>query len=45
MHKKLVVEVPDDVDEVELHHPSGEVEDVDVDQIDDDDDPEDEEVE
>ena len=38
MRKKLVVDVPDDVFEVELHHPSGVVEDVEVDGVDDDDD-------
>ena len=36
MRKKLVVDVPDDVFEVELHHPSGVIEDVEVDGVDDD---------
>lgn len=45
MHKKLVIEIPDDVVELELHHPSGEIEDVDVDQVDLDDGDAEEEVE
>lgn len=40
MHKKLVVDVPDDVSEIELRHPSGEVEDIEVDHFQDDDDDE-----
>ena len=42
MRKKLVIDVPDDVFEVELHHPSGVIEDVEVDYSDDDDDDDDE---
>lgn len=38
---KLRVDVPDDVFEVELHHPSGVIEDIEVDGVDDDDDEED----
>jgi hypothetical protein len=41
MRKKLVVDVPDDVFEVELRHPSGVIEDIEVDGVDDDDDEED----
>lgn len=36
MRKKLVVDVPDDVFEVELRHPSGVIEDVEVDGVDED---------
>ena len=35
--KKLVVDVPDDVSEVELRHPNGDIEDVEIETIAEDD--------